>query len=204
MTVWGMMDKAKQSYLRRKIRSLEREISKVDETFYLVEKDSDPGQHASMLERKRDDMIRAAALQLHTSIESVLDEQIMCHILGVPAHKRMTLMPTRRGKALRRLLTTAEGLGFDQKLELAVALRIVSDKRRKRLAILNTLRNKCSHFWLLKAPVRRGRRPRQQKPPLLQYEGRDLHHVATFEDFLAEYGPLYAKMFVEYLDYLDP
>src|ERR1700730_6744273 len=81
---------------------------------------------------------------------------------------------------------------------------IVSDKRRRRLAILTTLRNRCRHFWLLKVPVRRGRRPRQQKPPLLQYDGHDLHQVATFKNFLAEYGPLYATMFVEYISYLDP
>jgi hypothetical protein len=160
-----------RSYLRRKISRLEREICSIDEMFYLTEKDGDPAQQAGMLERKRDDMIRAAVLQLHTSIESILDEHIMCHMLGVPAHGRMRLMPTPRGKALRKLLVSAEGLGFDQKLDLAVALRIVSDKRRKRLAILNTQRNRCSHFWLLKMPVRKGRRPRQQKPPLLLYEG---------------------------------
>jgi hypothetical protein len=195
---------AKQSYLRRKISRLEREIADIDEAFYLFEQNRDPAQHASMLERKRDDMIRAAVLQLHTSIENILDEQIMCHILGVPAHGRMKRMPTHSGKALRKLLMSAEGLGFGQKLDLAVALRIVSDKRRKRLAILNTLRNRCSHFWLLKVPVRKGKRPRQLKPPLLQYEGRDLHQVTTFKAFLREYGPLYARMFVEYLSYLDP
>jgi hypothetical protein len=195
---------ARRSYLRRKIGRLEREIAAIDEHFYLTEKDGDPAQHASMLERKRDDMMRAAVLQLHTSIEDVLDEHIMCRILEVPAYGRMRLMPSRRGKALRKLLKTADGLGFEQKLELSVALCIVSDKRRKRLAILNTLRNRCSHFWLLKVPVRKGRRPRQKKPPLLQYEGRDLHQVAAFRDFLAEYGPLYAKMFVEYISYLDP
>ncbi|MGO8914808.1 MAG: hypothetical protein ACLQJR_02735 [Stellaceae bacterium] len=99
---------------------------------------------------------------------------------------------------------SADGLGFNQKLELAVSLRAVSDKRRKRLAILNTLRNRCSRFWLLKVPVRKGRHPCQQKPPLLHYGGRDLHHVATFKEFLAEYGPLYAKMFVDYMSYRDP
>ncbi len=197
------MTKAKQPYLHRKIRRLEREITAVDEIFYLIERDGDPRQHAAMLERKRDDMIRAAVLQVHTSIEDILNSQIMCHIFGVPAHQRMRLMATRAGKALRKLLTTADGIGFDRKLELAVALRIISDKRRKRLGILNTLRNRCSHFWLLKTPVRKGRRPRQKKPPLLLYEGRDLHDIATFKDFLAEYGPLYAKMFFEYLDYRD-
>lgn len=175
------MAKAKQSYLRRKIRRLESEITAIDEMFYLLEKEGDPRQYAAMLERKRDDMISAAVLQLHTSIEDILNDQLMCHILHVAAHKRMKMMPTPAGKALR----------------------IINDKRRKRLGILNTLRNRCSHFWLLKAPVRKGKRPRQKKPPLLLYEGRDLHQVATFEDFLTEYGPLYTKMFVEYLDYLD-
>jgi hypothetical protein len=40
--------------------------------------------------------------------------------------------------------------------------------------------------------------------PLLQYEGRDLHKTTTFRDFLGEYGPLYARMFVDYISYLDP
>jgi len=194
----------KRSYLQRKISRLEREITAIDEMFYLSEQDGEPSQHAAMLERKRDDMIRGAVLQLHTSIESVLDSYVMCRMLEVPAYGRMRLMGRPRGKALRRLLASAEGFGFNQKLDLAAALGIFSEKRRKRLAVLNTLRNRCSHYWLLKAPVRKGRRPRQQKPPLLQYEGRDLHQVATFRDFLAEYGPMYAKLFVEYISYLDP
>jgi hypothetical protein len=144
-----------------------------------------------------------ATLQLHTSIENLLDKMIMCHLVGVHANKLGRLMGSARGKALRKLMMSAGGLGFDQKLDLATALKIVSDARRKRLAILNTLRNKCGHHWLLKESVRKGKRPGQLKPPLLLYEGRDLHHVATFKDFLAEYGPLYARMFVQYLSITD-
>jgi hypothetical protein len=198
------MARLKKAYVRKKIGRLEREIRSIDEMFYLTEKDGEPLQHAQMLERKRDDIIRAAVLQLHTSIEDILNSHVMCRMLEVPAHRRAKLMRTRRGEALRKLLKTAGGLGFEQKLELAVALKIVPNKRRKRLAILNTLRNRCSHFWLLKVPVRKGRRPRQQKLPLLQYEGRDLHKTTTFRDFLGEYGPLYARMFVDYISYLDP
>jgi hypothetical protein len=198
------MARPKRSYVQQKIGRLEREIRSIDEMFYLTENDGDPLQHAAMLERKRDDIIRAAVLQLHTSIEDILNSHIMCRMLQVPAYGRVKLMPSRRGEALRKLLKTAGGLGFEQKLELAVALKIVSDKRRKRLAILNTLRNRCSHFRLLKVPVRKGRRPRQQKPPLLLYDGRDLHKTATFRDFLGEYGPMHALMFVDYISYLDP
>jgi uncharacterized protein with von Willebrand factor type A (vWA) domain len=193
----------KQTYLKRKVSRLKREIAQIDESFYELDKGGDLAQHASMLERKRDDVIRGAVLQLHTSIEELITSMIMCLILGVPTDKRSKVMSRPRGKAVRKLMMSAEGLGFDQKLDLAVALRMVSDKRRKRLAILNTLRNKCGHHWVLKGVVRKGRRPRQMKPPLLLYEGRDLHQVATFKEFLSECGPLYARMFVQHLDYYD-
>ena len=137
---------AKAAYVKRKIKRLEREIAEIDKAVYLFESNGDPEQHASMLERKRDDMIRAAVLQIHTSIESVLDEHIMCRVLEVPRYGRVRLMPSPRGKCLRKLLMSAEGLGFDQKLDLAISLRLISEKRRKRLAILNTLRNRCIIF----------------------------------------------------------
>jgi hypothetical protein len=72
------------------------------------------------------------------------------------------------------------------KLNLAVSIGVMSATTQEQLTELNTLRNKCSHNWLLRVPVRRGRRPRQQKPPLLQYHGRDLHEVAVLEQFVDE------------------
>jgi hypothetical protein len=194
---------AKQDYLKRKIGKLKREIAEIDEAFYVLNERADLTGHASMLERKRDDVIRGAVLQLHTSIEDILNSMIMCRILGVSANKRRGYTSSPRGKALQKMMMSAEGLGFDQKLDLAVALRVVTDRIRKRLSVLNTLRNKCGHHWLLKAPVRRGRRRRQLKPPLLLYENRDLHQVDTFKDFLAEFGPLYINLFMKYLDYHD-
>jgi len=34
---------------------------------------------------------------------------------------------------------------------------------------------------------------------LLLYKGRDLHNIAALKEFTAEYGPIYAKLFVKYL-----
>jgi hypothetical protein len=56
------------------------------------------------------------------------------------------------------------------------------------------------NFAALKVPVRRGRRPKQKKAPLLLYSGRDLHNVSVLKKFLGEYGPLYAKLFAKALD----
>jgi hypothetical protein len=104
-------------------------------------------------------------------------------------------------RALRSLLIGGGSIGFDRKIALALALRVITSRTRDRLQILNTLRNKCSHNWVLKVPTRYGKRPAQKKPPLLLYEGRDLHSVPVLKDFVSEYGGgIYLKLFMKYLD----
>jgi hypothetical protein len=44
-----------------------------------------------------------------------------------------------------------------------------------------------------------GKATAQKKPPLLFYEGRDLHQVVTLKAFIKEYGTLYAKLYGKYL-----
>lgn len=180
------------------IRRLTREIAEIEQHFYHGET-KDRVLYAGMLERKRDDMVRSAVLQLHTAIEDVLTGWITCRMLGVRPdnRKRARTVPAR---ALRKLLSGAGGLGFERKLSLAVVLGLITPKIQRRLEDLNHLRNRCSHNWLLRTPLRRGRKPKEKKPPLLLYRGRDLHKVAVLKDMTAEYGPLYAKLFAKYLD----
>jgi hypothetical protein len=45
--------------------------------------------------------------------------------------------------------------------------------------------------------VRYGKRPAQKKPPLLLYEGRDLHSVAALKDFVSEYSGIYLKLYMK-------
>jgi len=177
------------------IKRLTREIEEIDKFFYRPSENDDRVAYAGMLERKRDDMVRSTVLQIHTSIESLLDSLIAMNVLG---NDRRRLSHTDSGKALQKMLFGAGSLGFEMKLNLARALRLISTQTRDRLAVLNTLRNKCSHNWLLKGPVRRGKRPAQKKPPLLLYEGRDLHSVATLEEFVNEYTVIYLKLYMKF------
>lgn len=181
------------------IRRLTHEIARIDEFFYGVNKRSDRALYAGMLERKRDDMVRSAVLQLHTAIEDVLTSWITCRVLGIGPGDRQRRTRGAAAQALRRMLSGGGSIGFEMKLNLSAALRLISGSTHTKLTELNRLRNKCSHNWLLKVPVRRGRRPRQKKPPLLLFKGRDLHRVEVLEDFAAEYGPLYARLFTKYL-----
>jgi hypothetical protein len=182
-----------------KIRRLTREIRKIDEFFYGPDKEASRGLYAGMLERKRDDMVRSAVLQLHTAIEDVLTSLITCRVLGITMEEKNRRARTKSAQAVHRMLWGSGSIGFDMKLNFAVAFRLINGPTQKKLAELNRLRNKCSHNWLLKVPVRRGRRPKQKKPPLLLYKGRDLHRVEVLEDFTREYGPLYARLFSKYL-----
>jgi hypothetical protein len=180
------------------IRRLMREISEIDEFFYHSEKAGDRSLYAGMLERKRDDIVRSAVLQIHTAVEDVLTSWITCRILGVRPEAR--IKHSKRARALQRVLSGGGGIGFDTKLNLAVVLRLINSTTQKQLEELNRLRNKCSHNWLLKATVRRGQRPKQKRPPLLLYRGRDLHKVDVLKDMASEFSVLYVKLFTKYLD----
>jgi hypothetical protein len=177
------------------IKRLTREIEEIDSFFYRSEEKDDRILYAGMLERKRDDMVRSAVLQMHTAIESLLNSYIIFKVTG-RAH-RLERSRNESARALHRMLYGSGSLGFDMKLSFALALGLISSKTRERLAILNTLRNKCSHNWVLKAPVRHGKRPAQKKPPLLLYEGRDLHTVAALKDFTSEYGGIYVRLYMK-------
>jgi hypothetical protein len=185
--------------LETKIRRLTREIRKIAEFFYGTNKDADRVLYAGMLERKRDDMVRSLVLQLHTAIEDVVTSWIICRVLGIRMEEQKKRARAKSAQALHRMLWGAGSIGFDMKLNLAVALRLINGRTLQKLVVLNRLRNRCSHNWLLKVPVRRGRRPRQKKQPLLVYKGRDLHGVEALEDFTREYGLLYSKLFTKCL-----
>jgi len=182
-----------------KITRLTREIEEIDQFFYKGNENEDRLLYAGMLERKRDDMVRSAVLQTHTAIEDVLNAQIICRVLNVKLENRNSKMRSQSGRALHKMLFGGGSIGFDMKLNFAAALGLLNAETKKKLMELNTLRNKCSHNWLLKAPERRGKRPKQKKPPLLLYQGRDLHNVAVLKEFASEYGPIYCKLFVKYL-----
>jgi len=180
------------------IKRLSREIEQMDELFY-PEDTKERHLHAGMLERKRDDLVRGFVIQIHTAIEDILDQLITFAVVKTTrSHRRVR---TQSAKALRGLLTGSESIGFHRKLSLAIALRIITKKMKDRLHVLNNLRNKCSHNWILKVPVRYGRRPTQKKPPLLAYEGRDLHAIGALNAFVKESGAgIYLKLYIKYLD----
>jgi hypothetical protein len=188
---------ASERYLKRKAGRLKREIARIDRFFYLQDEGKDLGQLAGMLERKRDDVVRSAVLQLHTASEDLLNLLIIHRVLNAESATRVRKLRTVTGRALHKMLYGGNSLPFEMKLNLALAHRVITSTVRDRLLVLNTLRNRCSHNWILTERMRRGRRPAQKKPPLLRYNDRDLHSPDVFEDFCSEYGMVHVNLFLK-------
>ena len=189
------MDWKNARSVETRIRRLTREIERIDAVFYESEKARDRDLFAGMLERKRDDRVRSIVLQMHTAIEDILNDLMRCRILGIPPDERHRKTRSKSARALHKLFVGGGSIGFERKLNLAIAIGLIKSKTQERLLDLNRLRNRCSHNWLLRAPLRRGRKPQEKKPPLLLYRGRDLHNVAALEEFTREYGILYVKLY---------
>ena len=149
-----------------KIKRLRREIAKIDDVLYNINETKDRVLYAGMLERKRDDMVRSAVLQMHTAIEDLLNSFIVCRTLNVEPEHRAGRMRCKPAMALLCMLRGPSSIGFEMKLNFAFVLGLLNSKTKGTLIELNTLRNRCSHNWLLKAPQRRGKAPLEKKAPV--------------------------------------
>jgi hypothetical protein len=185
----------KRATIERNIKRLQREIDEIDRAFYFVDGSADRFALMGMLERKRDDIVRGAVLQLHTSIEDLLDQLILYRVLDITEPRFKSRLRGDKAKALRKMLRGASSIGFDMKLNFALGIGLLNTAMSKKLIELNSIRNRCSHNWLLKSVVRHGKRPAQKKLPLLLWRGRDLHSVTVLKEFLYEFGRAYLWLF---------
>lgn len=187
-----------QDRIEARIRKLSRELEQIDDFFYGSEKDNDRLLYMGMLERKRDDFVRSIVLQMHTSIDDLLTQMLFEWILGAEHLKAGPKLRTKRGQALGRMLAGGRALGFEMKLDFAVVVGVINTETRNKIRELNTVRNKCSHHWVLDVPIRRGRKTtRQRLPRLLNFRGHDLHKVDVLKDFSREYGEIYCRLFTK-------
>jgi hypothetical protein len=177
-------------------RRLEREIAEIDEFFYGAKHD-DPHGRYSMMERKRDDIVRSIVLQMHTAIEDLMDSWLTSVLLDVPARDRKRHGRWRRvaSRAVGELLNGGRAIGFDNKVRLLLGLGLIRRPLHRQLTELNQLRNRCGHNWLLNAVVRRGTKPHLPKRPLLSYEGGNLHRLPVLKEFCGDYGTIYFRLF---------
>jgi hypothetical protein len=134
---------------------------------------------------------------MHTATEDVLSGQIAAVLLDTSYRDRKR---GSRTKNVDELMQGGRAMGFDAKVTLSLSLGLLNKTQATKLRELNSMRNKCSHNWLLRANVRRKKLPKAPKPPLLSFRGKDLHSIPVLKDFCGEFGAIYAKLWVKGLD----
>jgi hypothetical protein len=189
------MDWANPKSVETRIARLTKEIGQIESFLYDLDAQDERIGVSALLEHKRDDLVRAAVLQIHTAIEDLLSQIILYCALGITKEEYKNRLRSDKASAFRRMLYGGGSLGFDMKLNFAVGLGLIDQPLRKKLMELNTVRNRCSHNWMLKAVVRHGKRPKQKKPPLLLFRERDLHAVSVLKDFWNEYSVIYLHLY---------
>lgn len=172
----------------RRIQRLEQEIRQLDESFYIRAENENSEAYYYSLEIKRENSVRAIVLQLHLAIEDLLDSLLKNHLL------KNKKSPARGKRAVQRLLEkTLDNLNYPTKLTLMRALDIVSEPLYQKLLVLNHIRNRCSHDWMLNPRYRK----KETKRPSLTFKNRSLWEIDVMREFIDEYGKIYLDLFMQ-------
>lgn len=182
-----------EAYVRRRIRELRREIDALEKQFFAPHEKSLFGERWA-LERKKENLVRLIVIEMHLSIESLITDAII-EYLSPSRRQRLESARSLKTRELYELLEGGQAIRFPAKLTLARALKIVTAPEVKRLLLLNTLRNRCSHHWTLNVVRRWKVKRKSPKKPLLDYEGRSLYGVQNLDQFTSDYAGIYLRLF---------
>lgn len=174
---------------KRQIAKLSADIARIEKSFFLTD-DPDLGRRHFELQRKRSHLLRSMVLELHLSIEDIITFAVGNTLL------RGRLIRSPAGQSLRDLLEGDRSIGFRHKLLLARSMNLITRAEFADLVELNTVRNRCSHTWLLNKITRRKIKRSKPKRPLLQFRGTNLYQTDAFLDFVGLFTKHYLKLWL--------
>jgi hypothetical protein len=176
---------------KRQSSKISSDIARIEKSFFETDV-SDLTQRYFMLRRKREHLLRSVVLELHLSIENI--------ITGALGNALLKGRPIRSpsGHALRDLLEDEHSIGFRHKLLLARSMDLITRNEFADLAELNTVRNRCSHTWLLNKVTRRKLKPSKPKKPLLRFRGTDLYDTNAFLEFTGLFERHYLRLWYRF------
>ena len=175
--------------LKRNITKIAADIARIEKEFFQTD-DPDLRQRHFALVRKREHLLRSIILERHLMIENILTAGIGNALLqGRPIR-------SPAGHAIRDLLEDDHPLGFRHKLLLARSLSLITRAELTDLAELNTVRNRCSHTWLLNKVTRRKIKRTKPKRPLLRFRGTSLYQTDAFLKFEGLFTKHYLRLWL--------
>jgi hypothetical protein len=117
-----VMDWRNPKSVETRIVRLKQEIGQIESFLYDLDAQKERMGVAALLEHKRDDLVRAAVLQIHTAIEDLLTQIILYCALGITKEKYKNRLRSDKAKAFRRMLYGGGSLSMRSS-----TLRLASD-----------------------------------------------------------------------------
>ncbi len=143
----------------------------------------------------RDEVIRGFVIYVQLALEDVLRELVLELI------RQTSIYPKVRSS--KEMLKWVDGKNL---LEWCLMLEIINKKQFNQLQILNTVRNRCAHNWLISLPKykkstnKNGKVKKWKKEPLVRFHGKNLLNPGVLKDvFIPIYAPMYRRLFLKLL-----
>jgi hypothetical protein len=73
-------------------------------------------------------------------------------------------------------------------------MKIIDKNLYNDLDVLNSLRNRCGHYWTLNSVIRRRIKRGKPKKLVLGYKGKNLFDTKVMIDFLKKYNDVFLKI----------
>jgi hypothetical protein len=173
---------------KSQLTELTADIARIEKSYFPLH-DPDLDRY-HLLTRKREHLLRSIILDLHLSIEDLITAAIGNALL----QGRLIRSPI--GHIIRDLLQDDRPIGFRHKLMLARSFNIITGKEFADLTELNSIRNRCSHTWLLNKITRRKIKPSKPKRLLLRWRGSNLYKTDDFLAFVGIFSRHYIKLWL--------
>jgi hypothetical protein len=174
---------------KRQIAKISADIARIEKSFFETNT-IDLDQRYYELQRKREHLLRSIILELHLSIEDVITGAIGNALL------QGRLIRSPAGHAIRDLSEGQHSIQFLHKLMLARSIKLITPTESTDLSDLNTIRNRCSHSWLLNKVTRRKIKRSKPKKRLLRYRGANLYETKAFLEFVGHFSRCYVRLWL--------
>lgn len=168
---------------------IKKEIDNITSSLYNL-KAKNAKLRMDNLKTYRDEIYRGFVIYLHLSIEDILENLIIYKIKKNKVFEVKELI-----KSIKSEVTSKEIINW------AARLNILTKDEYNKLLVLNSIRNKCSHDWILTIPQYKKTNGKRIKKPKVMYKGKNLFNKKIFFDvFLSDYSSIYLKYFNKYFD----
>lgn len=172
------------------MKRLQRDVDEIQRIYFRGETNrfyGDPDYEEYLLGEQKTGLIRALVIHSCLLIESMATTRLKEVLLRVNPKIKKRRAVHSQSKSAHYLDSLLEGdwsVGMRKKIDLLRGMGLISTPTYETLVKINSVRNRAAHNLNLKGVVRKQKKRRGKKNPVLNYSGKNLYVVRNFHEFM--------------------